>query len=282
MALSLIINTSEFDAINLKEKSNLDITGNRERYIEGQRIIEAQKKAEKVKRKELENNAIIKDGSIIQKKKNLGGRTKVKFRPEEIAAFLNEFGYDILLFELFWENGKDYDLNVGFAQTIEYTEGLRPEEGEKLPDFVNYVGWTFDRYELNNFIYHYGDTTDEGPAYEYVVLDLTRERVDMPTWAESLILLELRSYWYAERSTLPLRLSIYPVFLLAGDLPFDPNNPEEELQRLKELSIQQNEYQSIMFETNVGTEGESGDLGELIATVPVNFSDRSWQFNKYT
>lgn len=281
MALNLNVNVKGFNVIGLKEKSNLDVKKNRERHVEGQKIIEAQKSAEKIKAVRQESNAILQDGMIVKKQKIIADQRRGRFRPDEIAAFLLDAGYDILMFELFWQDGSDYDFNVGFAETMQYVDGLRPEDGEKLPEFVNYVGWTFDRYELNNFIYHYGDVVDIGPAYEYVVLDLTRERTDMPTWAQNSIVLELRSYCYDELSTVPLQLSIYPVILSATDLPFDPTNPTEELERVKGLSIQQNEYQSIMFETDVFTDGTSGDLGELIATVPIDFADRSWQFIEY-
>lgn len=202
---------------------------------------------------------------------------------EELSAARRSRPVDVLMIKLRWTTGADYDLNVGFAQTIQYPGGLRPTTGEKLPGFDDYVGWTFfERYAAHNFMYHTGDNTEEGEsgeAYEAVFIDLTRAPVNMPVWAQSFIRLELRSYWYEEAASTQLDLSVFPVRIPPGELPFDPTNPAAEVTRFTSFGLPYKK--SLSFSTNVGTNKVSGDLGELIATMPINLTTRTWKFERY-
>lgn len=261
----------------------------------GQQLLEANAKQTAVNRAGLkrslldrEAKRLLGEGNNIlldlgKEKVIITGRRRSDLPDEELAATRRKTPVDVLMIKLRWTTGADYDLNVGFAQAIQNPGGLALDPDALPNGYEDYVGWTFaQRYMAHNFMYHAGDNTDpgeSGEAYEVVFIDLTRQRSDMPAWVDNKIILELRSYWYEEAATSELLLDVFPVRLAGTALPFDPASLEAEVLRFTELGFPYKK--SLLFSTNVGTNKQGGNLGELIATIPINLATQTWKLERY-
>lgn len=267
--------TVEQEGSELLRRNKEQTQANRLNKVEGDEQRRTEQQAREARQQQLQQQGRDTSGNVV------GDGRRRRFRMDEPAATFVPQTADLFLFSLRWLTGADYDLNVGFAQTLQNPGGFRPAGGGKLPEFTDYVGWTFEQYEAHNFLFHYGDNTEEGETgegYEYVVVDLTTERTDMPEWVLNSITLELRSYWYREKSNSPLQLLIYPI-QLKGQPGFDPLEFETEIDRLALLG--EPLKTEILFSTNVGTDANGGDLGDLIATIQIRFFNKTWNLTRY-
>lgn len=177
-----------------------------------------------------------------------GRRQQLARRIEPAASFPSSF--NLVVVELQWQNGRDYDLNIG-----------RDNE---------FVGWFFSEKPgsavndgtLWNQLFWLGDNTDEGPASEFAVFDRTRAPTPGSGFPGGVFALELFSYSYGELSTQPLTVSIYPVNVTTSTA-YDPGAGLADAQRLKALGLSR--ARSFNVTVNVlNPEGEKGiKIGEV-------------------
>jgi len=192
-----------------------------------------------------------------------GASSKGWRKPQYGAGVLG--GGNLIIVELKWLDGADYDLNAGINS--------------------QYVGWTFSsRDDVNdgslwNQLFWLGDNTDEGPASEYIVFDKTRQPQDSIEFPGQILgypgddfILELYSYCYEELSTQPLQVFAY-VFDVTPELGFDPEKGIEDIDRLKQLFTDSPQYPLQAFSVTVNRFNPDGELGVLIGRVDLSSTD---------
>jgi hypothetical protein len=168
-------------------------------------------------------------------------------RKEEPAAFAIT-GFNLAVIELFWPDGRDYDLNVG-------------KDGE-------YVGWFFRyREQLNdgtlwNQLFWLEDDISNGPAYEFCVFDRTRTPTPDSNYPEGNFSLDIHSYSYGGLGPSPVTVTLYPVRVGAG-AGYDPSIGKDDMLRLKELG----EKRKQSFDVVVTAYNPQGELGQKLGTI---------------
>lgn len=177
------------------------------------------------------------------------GRRGVRFKRDEPAATLIT-DFNLVVIELYWKDGKDYDMNIG-----------RNNE---------FVGWFFSSRPdtavndgtLWNQLFWLRDNTSAGPASEYAVLDRSRVPTPGSNYPVGNFALEIFSYCYEELSTQPLTVSVYPVNVTRAT-GYEPERDLDDVQRLKALGLSR--AQSFYVTVNrFNNQGEKGiKIGEI-------------------
>mgnify|MGYP006272791877 CR=1 FL=1 len=232
--MATFITVSDGDA-QLLRRNREQVQGNRLRKVEGD-----------------EQNRAASDIRAIraqQPPELIPARRPARLRRDEPAAALLST-FNLVVVELFWQDGKDYDLNIG-------------RNGE-------FVGWYFSVREdtavndgtLWNQLFWLQDNTSEGPASEFAVFDSTREPTAGSNYPVGGFTLELFSYCYEQLSTQPLTVTIYPVNV-APEMGYNPSIGLEDVQRLKTLG--QSRLQS--FNVTVDRFNPQGEKGIKIGEV---------------
>lgn len=178
-----------------------------------------------------------------------GGRRQSRFRRDQPAASLRP-STALVVVELFWEDGADYDLNIGRNdQFVGWYFSVKPETAVNDGSIWNQLFWL-------------RDNTDYGPASEFAVFDSTRAPTPGSNYPTGNFTLELFSYCYEELSTQPLTVSVYPVDP-SSTTGYNPELGLTDVQRLKALGLSSAQSFTVTVD-RFNPEGEKGiKIGEV-------------------